>query len=252
MPLEAKPYLRSIRIDWDAVEEGDVYPFDIPAIASIDAIDFHPEVTFLVGENGSGKSTLIEAIARVMGFGPEGGTRNAHFSTADTVSVLHRYLRPARSFARPRDYFFLRAESFYNLATYMDELGYLGGFGGKSLHHRSHGEAFWTTLTKKLEGRGLYIFDEPEAALSPYRQMAAISAIHKLAERGSQFIIATHSPILMAYPHAKILRLDEDGLEEVSYEDTEHFQVTRDFLANYERMMAILMEHRPAPMQGVE
>jgi predicted ATPase len=240
--IEAKPYLRGVSFQRNSVPDLDEYPFNVPAIRSLDELSFHPDVTFLVGENGAGKSTLIEAIAMVMGFGPEGGTKNVQIATTETVSVLHRYLKAVKSFKKPKDNYFLRAESFFNIATYMDQVGYLGGYGGKSLHMRSHGEAFMATLTRKLRGKGFYLFDEPEAALSPTRQMAALSAIHNLVNNDSQFIIATHSPILLAYPRARILLLDGDGIREIGYEDTEHYSITRQFLNNYRKMIDILME----------
>jgi predicted ATPase len=161
------------------------------------------------------------------------------------VSPLHRYLKVVRSFSRPKDFYFLRAESFYNVATYMDQVGYLGGYGNKSLHERSHGEAFISLLTDKLRGNGLYIFDEPEAALSPTRQLAALRLMHQLVQDGSQFIVATHSPILLSYPGAKIMLLDGTGISEVQYEDTEHFAVTRDFLNNYKSTLRHLLTDEP-------
>ena len=177
-----------------------------------------------------------------MGFGPEGGTKSVRIATAHTISVLHNCLKAVKSFKKPEDYYFLRAESFYNVATYMEQLNYLKSYGGISLHHRSHGEAFMATLTYKLSGKGFYIFDEPEAALSPTRQMAALTAIHNLVEDDSQFIIATHSPILLAYPRAKILLLDENGIREVSYEQTEHYSITKQFLNDYQRMVDLLIK----------
>lgn len=241
MALEPKPYLRAVEIDHHSIPEEDIYPFNIPAIRALDSLEFHADVTFLVGENGSGKSTLIEAIALKMGFGAEGGTRNLQFSTTESTSNLHQYLYLQRSLKPPSDYYFLRAESFYNVATYMEETGYLRGYGGKSLHAQSHGESFMATLTLKLQGHGFYILDEPEAALSPSRQLAALVAIHDLVERDSQFIIATHSPILMAYPNAKILLLSETGIEEVAYRETEHYRVTKSFLDDPERMIQLLL-----------
>jgi predicted ATPase len=238
--MEAKPYLKEIAFRRNDVRSFEEYPFNIAAVRELDVLTFHPDVTFLVGENGAGKSTLIEAIALVMGFGPEGGTKNVRFATADTISLLHKYLKATKSFKKPKDHYFLRAESFYNVATYMDGIGYLEGYGGKSLHGRSHGEAFMATLTHKLRGKGFYIFDEPEAALSPTRQMAALSAIHRLVENESQFIIATHSPILLAYPRSRILLLDKNGISEVDYEDTEHYAVTKQFLNNHRKMIEIL------------
>lgn len=239
--MKARPYLRKIRVDWNSVEEKDRYPYSIPAIASLGELEFHPDVTFIVGENGSGKSTLIEAIALAMGFGPEGGTKNVRIQSADDVSSLSKHLKLEKSFKRPKDNYFLRAESFYNVATYMDTVDYLGGYGGKSLHARSHGEAFFSALTQKLQGNGFYILDEPEAALSPSRQMAALTAIHDLVIHESQFIIATHSPILMAYPNSRILMLSESGISEVAYEETEHFTITRDFLNRYPTMLNYLL-----------
>jgi predicted ATPase len=238
---QAKPYLRELRLDREQIAQPDAYPFSIPAVRALDALTFHRDVTFLVGENGSGKSTLLEAIALAMGFGSEGGTRNMQFKTADTVSTLHDHLRIRKSLGKPRDYFFLRAESFYNVATYADEVGYLGGYEYKSLHSRSHGEAFLTILNHKLRGRGLYLFDEPEAALSPSRQMTALASIHSLVEDESQFIIATHSPILLAYPRSKIVLLDGNGIREVRYEETENYALTRRFLNDYQRMVEELI-----------
>jgi len=242
MNFNERPYLREIQLKRDQVGSFDDYPFCIPAISELDSIEFHPDVTFFVGENGSGKSTLIEAIAVAMGFNPEGGTKSSTFSTSRTHSPLHEHIKTIKSFKLPKDGYFLRAESFYNLATLMDEVGYLTSYGGKSLHEQSHGESFMAVLTNKLRGNGLYIFDEPEAALSPSRQMAALSAIHQLVEENSQFIIATHSPILLAYPHAKIYQLNKCGLDVVKYEDTEHYAVTKHFLNHHEQMVQYLME----------
>jgi predicted ATPase len=237
------PYLLEISIRESDSRNLDTYPFNIPAVANLQKLSFHPDVTFIIGENGTGKSTIIEAIAIAMGFGPEGGTKNVRFSTADTVSELHKHIRIAKSYKRPSDFYFFRAESFYNVATYMDTTGYLGGYGNKSLHRRSHGESFMAALTMKLKGNGFYIFDEPEAALSPTRQMSAITAIHDLVKNGSQFIIATHSPILLAYPNSKIVQIDSEGLKEKKYEDTEHYKITRDFLNKYDQMINILISN---------
>ncbi len=239
--METKPYLREISLKRERLPALDHYPFSIPAVRELDGLSFHPDVTFFVGENGSGKSTMLEAIALALGFGPEGGTRNVRFSTAESVSSLHHYLKIVKSFARLQDHYFLRAESFFNVATYMDEIGYLGGYGDKSLHGRSHGESFMSVLRDKLKDNGLYLFDEPEAALSPSRQMAALATIHRLVEDGSQFIIAAHSPILLAYPRSKIVLFDGSGLSEVRYEDTEHYAITRHFLNNHRKMVETLM-----------
>lgn len=243
--LSTKPYLKEVQLKDNSEIDRNQYPFNIPSIRDFSSMDFHPDVTFIVGENGSGKSTLVEAIAVMLGFSQEGGTRNMRSESASTVSALRSHLRPIRGASRPSDGYFLRAESLYSVSTYMDvelEGYYLDAYGGTSMHNRSHGELFFTTLTKKFRGNGLYIMDEPEAALSPNRQMAALTAIHDLVKRDSQFIIATHSPILLAYPRAKILKLDETGIHEVAYEETEHFSVTRQFLNNYRGMLEILLE----------
>jgi len=224
------------------VDPFEYYPFNIPVVKALETLEFHPDVTFLVGENGSGKSTLIEAIAIALEFNAEGGTANANFTTDETHSKLHKYLRLNRGLDRPKDSYFLRAESFYSLATYIEEVGYLKGYGGESLHEVSHGEAFFAILNNKFRGRGIYILDEPEAAWSPSRQIAALASLHRLVNKDSQFIIATHSPILLAYPHAKIMHLGDDGMKEIKYKDTEHYQVAKDFLNNPERMLAHLMD----------
>lgn len=240
MARRLKPYLlhASFRPELDL--DFDAYPFNIPAVRELGNISFHPNVTFFVGENGSGKSTVLEAIAVALGFGPEGGTRSAQFSTVDSVSPLHDALRVARGVPVPNDGYFLRAESFFNVASYMDQVGYLDSYGG-SLHTRSHGEAFMAVLLNKLRGNGIYLLDEPEAALSPSRQLAALSAIHQLVEDRSQFVIATHSPILLSYPHARIIQFDGSGVSETTYEDTEHYAVTHDFLNNYSRRLEQLL-----------
>ena len=226
----------------DKVESFERYPFSLPAIRMLDFIDLHPKVTFIVGENGSGKSTLLEAMAIALGFNPEGGSRNFNFGTRESHSELHRFLRIAKGYRRHRDGFFLRAESWFNVATEVDRLGVAEHYGGRSLHEQSHGESFMALLKKRLGGDGLYLLDEPEAALSPTRQIEALSRLHELVLDGSQLVIATHSPILMAYPEALILRCDARGIQPVAYEDTEHFRITRDFLAHRERVLNILME----------
>ncbi|MES2296392.1 MAG: AAA family ATPase [Pseudomonadota bacterium] len=244
MALAAKPYLQTVSLRPDAQFDADQYPYNIPAVGEIDRLAFHADVTFFVGENGAGKSTVLEAIALALGYGHEGGTKNVQHRTTESVSQLHANLRLAQGFRKPRDGYFLRAESFFNVATYMDDLddmAYLQGYGGKSLHARSHGESFMALLTHKFRGHGLYLLDEPEAALSPSRQLAALSAIHQLAQDHSQFIIATHSPILLSYPHAKIYLFDGTGINAVRYEDTEHYAITRDFLNHYPRRLEQLL-----------
>jgi predicted ATPase len=247
---EAKHYLLEARIDWDDVPNRGIYPFNLPAISKIDRIDFHPEVTFLVGENGSGKSTLIEALAVKWGFNAEGGSKNFNFRTHESHSPLNEFLRITKGVKRALDGFFLRAESYFNIATNIEQLDSEPGpgapiitsYGGKSLHHQSHGESFLSLIEHRFNGNALYILDEPEAALSPSRQMSMLVRMHDLVKANSQFIIATHSPILMAYPGAKILQVSQHGLEEVAYEDTEHYQITRNFLNRHEMMIEQLFE----------
>ncbi len=225
------------------MDEFDAFPHNLPIIKNLKEINFHSDVTFLVGENGSGKSTLIEAIAVLMKLNPEGGSRNFNFSTFSSHSNLHEHLEAVRSYALPRDSFFLRAESFYNVASNIEKIGdrIQSSYGGKSLHEQSHGESFWSLLNKRLFGKGLYIFDEPESALSPMRQMSALARIHDLVKKESQFIIATHSPILLAYPNANIYEIKGSNLELVKYEETSHYQVYKDFLNRYEKQVKILL-----------
>ena len=243
-------YVSRITLRRDKVESFDHYPFSLPAIRSLEQIELHPKVTFFVGENGSGKSTLLEAMAVSLGFNAEGGSKNFQFSTRRSHSDLHEYLRIAKGVRRPRDGYFLRAESFFNVATNIEDLDaepsfgppVIESYGGRSLHEQSHGESFLALMTERFGGQGLYILDEPEAALSPQRQLAVLSRLHDLVRDKSQFIIATHSPILMAYPDAQIFQCNAEGVSPVAYEDTEHFQVARDFLNHRERMLRVLME----------
>ena len=225
------------RDGWDA----EAYPFNLPAVRSLDRLVFHPSVTFLVGENGSGKSTLIEALAVAWGFNAEGGGREHQFQTRTSHSPLHRFVRPVRSPQRVQDGFFLRAESFFTTASYLEDHG-ADRFGDKPLHEQSHGESFFALFDNRFIGDGLYILDEPEAALSPSRQLSFLSRLHELVNARSQLIIATHSPILLGYPNAWIYHASEHGFERVEYEDTDHYQVTRNFLTRREMMLDILMD----------
>ncbi len=205
-------------------------------------LDFNQDVTFLVGENGTGKSTLIEAIAICAGFNAEGGSKNFQFATKNTASNLSDYLSITKT-AHEKDGFFLRAESFYNVASQVDDLHLnLDGYGGISLHEQSHGESFMALIQHRFRGNGLYILDEPESALSPLRQMTLLAEIKRLVSKQSQFIIATHSPILIAYPEATIYQLTESGIEQVTYEQTEHYAITKQFLDNPKQMMKYLFE----------
>jgi predicted ATPase len=239
-----EPFLRSVKLRRDEVPSFERYPFSIPAVRTLRELELHPRVTYFVGENGSGKSTLIEAIAVAAGFNAEGGSRNFNFSTRPSESTLHQYLRLVRGTRRPRTGYFLRAESFYNVATHVerDLTGAFGSHGDKSLHEQSHGEAFLALLNNRFYPNGLYLLDEPEAALSPQRQLSLLSVIDNLVRRGgSQFIISSHSPLVLAYPDARLYHLGADGLTTVAYEDTEQYALTRDFLLNRERYLRRLL-----------
>ena len=240
--VEAKEYLLGIDLRRDKVPSFDRYPFSLPAVRNLSRIEFTRPVTFFIGENGAGKSTLIEAIAMAAGFNPEGGSRNFRFTTRESHSELHQFIHATKGIRRPKDGYFLRAESFFNVASEVDRLDVSKYYGGRSLHAQSHGESFMTLLMDRLQGHGLYIFDEPEAALSPTRQMAMLSRMHDLVKNESQFIIATHSPIIMSYPAATILLLEGSDIREIAYEDTEHFVITREFLNNHRKLLRELLE----------
>lgn len=239
-------YIRSIALE--DMEGEDSYITDLPAVKHLTAMEelsLDNNVTFLVGENGTGKSTLLEGIAVSFGFNPEGGTRNFSFSTNETHSPLYEHLRLIKTFTRPRDGYFLRAESFYNAASYIDGLDAINApsppiidsYGGRSLHEMSHGESFFALIMNRFGGDGLYILDEPEAALSPARQMSLLIRINELVQKNSQFIIATHSPILLAYPDALIYELTEEAITKRRYEETETVSVSKAFLSDPNKMI---------------
>lgn len=234
-------FIERVRTVPARVGNAALYPYTIAAVASLlqGPLELDAQATLFVGENGCGKSTLIEAIAIAAGFNAEGGSKNFDFSTRRSDSPLHRALRLERSYRRPRTGFFLRAESFFNLATNIEELDsepgmgppIIASYGGRSLHEQSHGESFMALAKNRFGREGLYILDEPEAALSPTRQLELLRILYQLATKEEcQLIIATHSPILMALPGALIYSLDESGIRPVSYKDTEHYAVMRQFL----------------------
>ena len=239
--------MRDLYIRWMELPEPvprDSYLARLPVVKHLaeKKIEFHKQVTFFVGENGSGKSTLIEALAISQRFNPEGGTKNYRFSTEDSHSDLCNYLRVARGVVYPRDGFFLRAESFYNVASSIDQMDREGGcgapvimsYGGVSLHRQSHGESFLALAENRFGGQGLYILDEPEAALSPRGLIRLMQRMDELVRQDSQFIIATHSPMLIAFPDAEVYRIGEDGIESVRFQDTDHYRTTIRFLQNPE------------------
>ena len=232
--------IRGLRIDWDSIS-ADSYLRNIPAIAGLESLEFSRPVTIFQGENGSGKSTLLEAIALAYGFNAEGGTRNYSFSTYDSHLELHDALTLVRGYNRSNWGYFLRAESFYNVATAEEE--YSRGPGGtpQYFHERSHGESFLQLAQNSFRDGGMYLMDEPEAALSPQRQLTMLLEIVRGAENGSQFIIATHSPILLGIPDADILCFDGGEIHPVSYEDTDSYRVTEMFINDRRRLLDRLL-----------
>lgn len=241
------PYLLHAKLLPERVVAPDQLPYCLPSIRNLGTLLFHPKVTFFVGENGSGKSTLLEAIAVEIGLNPEGGSRNFNFATRASHSRLDEALRLAKSIAISRDSYFLRAESFYNVASEIERLDkepggapIMGAYGGRSLHEQSHGESFFALFQNRFRDNGLYLLDEPEAALSPSKQLEFLALLHDYCARGCQFVIATHSPIIMAYPEAVIYVFGNEGIRQVPYAETEHYLVTRGFLSNPQRSMAVL------------
>ncbi len=248
--LQSSLYLNKIAISKEIPRDN--YLARLPVVVNLkkmDGLQLSKPVTFLVGENGVGKSTLIEGIAVAMGFNPEGGTVNFSFSTKESHSDLHEYLTVSRGYKRHRDGFFLRAESFYNVASNIDDMDsepgcgpkIISSYGGVSLHKQSHGESFMALVENRFYGNGLYILDEPEAALSPMRLMRLMYCMQELVSKNSQFIISTHSPILMTYPGAEVLEITQDGIRSVDYKDTEHFIVTKRFMDAPEKIVKDLL-----------
>ena len=232
-------FIQKIFINWDKISSYS-YLRRIEAIMNLHELEFTAPITFFVGENGTGKSTLLEAIAVAYGFNPEGGTKNYKFSTYDSHSELYDALRIARGFQRAGAGYFLRAESFYNVAT--KEMEYAdSSHPSQKYHEKSHGEGFLALAQNHLRPHGVYIFDEPEAALSPQRQLTLLMEIYECAKQGSQFIIATHSPILLGIPGAQILTFDDGTIHPCEYEETESFQITEMFVNNRKHLLKRLL-----------
>ena len=236
-------FVNRVRLNRESIDNNK-YPFNIKCLKEFNELKIENSVTLFYGENGVGKSTLIEAIAIALGLNPEGGSNNMQFSNYDDYSELYKHLTISK-FRLPKTKFFLRAESFYNVATVVDnnvgKNGKLSWQYGGDLHECSHGESFLKLVENRFWDNGLYILDEPEAALSPQRQMTLLCYIHNLANNGSQFIIATHSPILLSYKYGKIIDMN-NNMKEIQYEDTEVYRIYKDFLNNPYGMQNILFE----------
>ncbi len=245
MTFNGRPelYIKGLEIDWDKIGHGS-YLRDIMSIAGVDRIMFNRQITFFVGENGSGKSTLLEAIAVAYGFNPEGGTRNYSFSTYDSHSELYNAVRLIRGYRKPEWGYFLRAESFYNVASAEEEYSRTGGVQPEYYHRKSHGESFLAMAQSNFTGNGVYLLDEPEAALSPQRQLTLLLEIVRCVREGSQFIIVTHSPVLLGIPDAEILSFDNGVLHPCEYEETDSYQVTEMFINNRDRILSRLLENK--------
>ena len=232
-------FIQGITIDWNKIEK-DSYLRKIEAICSLERLEFTKPITFFVGENGSGKSTLLEAIAVAYGFNPEGGTKNYMFSTYDSHSELCNAMRISKGYRKANWGYFLRAESFYNVATKEEEYADIA-HPSEKYHEKSHGESFLAIAQSQLRANGVYIFDEPEAALSPQRQLTLLMEIYECAKRGSQFIIVTHSPILLGIPGSEILTFDDGFIHSCEYEETDSYQVTEMFINNREQILKRLL-----------
>lgn len=239
MTVSAEGFVRSVKLLADRIQDREAYPFTIPAVRALGHLALDPKVTYFVGENGTGKSTVLEAIAVAAGLNPEGGSESFRFETRPSHSSLHEALRLVRGVRRPQTSYFLRAESLFNVATEIERLDsgdrpLLPAYGGRSLHERSHGEAFLALVVHRFGPNGLYLLDEPEAGLSVHGCLALLQRIDELVSAGSQFIIATHSPIVMSYPAASIYAFGERGLERTAWQQTASYTLTRSFLASPE------------------
>lgn len=237
-------YIRDLSFQGEMQEADLDYEKKIPFIANMwqkgQEISFRQAVTFFVGENGLGKSTLLESLAVAYGFNPEGGSKNFNFKTNEEEYGLSKYLRLVKSPYRAKDGFFYRGESFFNASTYIEDLELEEQYGEKSLHKQSHGQGFLSLIENRFWGQGLYILDEPESALSPLSLMSFLYSIKKLVDQDSQFIISTHSPILLSYPGADIYEIKGNEINKTPLEEVEHYRITKEFLENPQRMLKYL------------
>jgi predicted ATPase len=242
--------LKKIALLRDRMDDWESYPFSVPTIRCFEELSFRSRICFFAGENGAGKSTLLEAVAVHYGFGREGGTRSFAINTTESNHSVDPLVRALRlSFdKRTGAGYFLRAESFFNAASYIDDIGITEFYGGRSLHYPSHEETFFTLLELKFQRDGLFLLDEPEAALSPQRQLAFLVLLHVVLRRhkDAQFIISTHSPVLLGYPGAQIVSFDEGRLHEIEYEETAPMQIVRRFVNNRAAFLKELFEETPA------
>jgi predicted ATPase len=238
-------FLRAIRNE-HIPSVDDSYPFNLPIVRNLKTLEFSKSVTYIVGENGSGKSTLLEAIATLLGLNAEGGSRNFNFRTQETHSSLYKELRAVRADLNYKNAFFFRAESFYNVASEVDRIAnddrhMLDSYGGISLHEQSHGESFMALFTNRLRNKGLYIFDEPEAALSYTNQLRFLVWMKDAISEGSQIIISTHSPVILAYPDAEIYVAEDGILNKSSYNDCYIYRDMLSFVMNKDLVLKELL-----------
>jgi predicted ATPase len=233
--------IQGIEIDWDELSE-DSYVSSIPAFNRLENLYFEQPITFFVGENGSGKSTLLEAMAIKYGFNPEGGTRNYCFSTHDSHSELCKAMHIVKGYRQPKWGYFLRAESFYNVATMEEEYAQWGRVASEELHLKSHGESFLALVQKHFQPNSIYFLDEPEAALSPQRQLTLLFEMDHLSKLGSQFFVVSHSPILLGIPNAEILTFDKGRIHSCTYEETDSYRVTKTFINNRSALLRELLD----------
>jgi predicted ATPase len=234
--------IRTIDIKWEKVADRAVYPWSLPVFRNFEPLELDPRITIFVGENGSGKSTLLEGIAEAVGINSEGGSRNHNFATTQHFSPVAKCLRVVRGARRPQTEFFLRAESFYNVSTAYEEMPIECPEPLRDLHFSSHGEGFLRIAMERFGPGGLYLLDEPESALSPQNLLKLMVRMNELIGQGSQFIVATHSPILMAFPNARIYSLSDEGIAPIDYRDTSHFQITKRFINDPESFLRKLLE----------